>query len=124
MIKPCRYILKGLRQLSTDTEDVLCFLGNTTCFCRYDDYSQTFDYSKYQHEIHADIHQLIMDGYLSPDDPNEERFTITSKGLHPYLFQWEEFKGFLGGVIVGVVTTLATEAAIYLCAKLLQLPLR
>lgn len=38
-------------------------------------------------------------------------------------FSWL-FHTFLGGVIVGVVTTLATEAAIYLCAKLLQLPLR
>lgn len=115
MIKQCRIILKGLRQLSTDSDDVLCFLDNTTCFCRFDDYSQTFDYATYQREIHSLIHQLILDGYLLPYDRSEERFTITSKGLHPYRTTWDELKIFLFKsvfipIVVSLVTTLITMA--------------
>ena len=46
MIRPCRCVLKELRKLANNTEDVLDFLGNTTCICRTDDYDKTYDYSR------------------------------------------------------------------------------
>lgn len=113
MIKQCRYVLRGLRNLSTNTEDRFSFLDNSTCICLVKDYDQVFDYSRYQGEIHATIHQLILDGYLMPDDRNEYYFALTSKGLHPYRFQWEQIKLFLFRsvfvpIVVSVVTTLIT----------------
>lgn len=113
MIKQCRYVLRGLQKLSANTEDRLSFFGSTTCICLVKDYDQVFDYSRYKGEIHSIIHQLILDGYLIPCDVGEYNFTLTSKGLHPYRFQWEQIKLFLFRsvfvpIVVSVVTTLIT----------------
>lgn len=107
MIKPCRRVLKGLRQLSSNSEDVLCFLENTTCICRYDDYNQTYDYSPYKKEINNIIQQLIDDGYLTSRYASS--FSITLRGLHPYQFQWESLKKFLiCSVFVPIFVSLVT----------------
>lgn len=108
MIRPCRCVLKELRKLANNTEDVLDFLGNTTCICRTDDYDKTYDYSRYHGEIHSIIRQLIADGYLAEN--RGESFTITLHGLHPYQFQWDSLKKFLfKSVLVPIVVSFVTS---------------
>lgn len=112
MINTCRDVLKNLRKLSYCTEDTLGFLGNSYCICRYDDYDKVYDYGKYKGEISSIIEQLVSDGYIKYAI-NENTFTLTQKGLHPYRFEWEAIKHFLltsvlVPIVVSVVTTLLT----------------
>lgn len=112
MIRPCRKVLKNLRKLSQNSEDVLCFLGDKPYICRSDDFSQFYDYTPYQKEIFGIIRQLAEDGYLQYDF-NEYHFSITQLGLHPYQFKWESIKSFLFTsvfipVVVSIITTILT----------------
>lgn len=120
MTKPCRKVLNGLRELSSNTEDILVFLGNTYCICRYDDTDKTYDYAKYKGEINSVIRQLIADGYLEYSF-NEYHFTLTQKGLHPHQFQWDNFKNFLwSSIVVPIFVSLATTLLTLLITMLLQ----
>ena len=121
MIKSSRTVLRELRNLSNNSEDVLSFLGNTNCICRDDDTDKTFDYSKYQGEIHTLIKALVTSGYLQYDI-NEFHFALTHRGLHPYQYQWETIKHFLltsifVPIVVSVITTLLTLLVQWLLTK-------
>lgn len=108
MIYTCRNVLAGLRKLTSSTEDLLSFLGNTYCICLIDDIDKTYDYTKYQGEIHSIIKQLVSDGYLEYAQ-NEYNFTLTQRGLHPYRFQWEACKSFLfRSILIPILVSLAT----------------
>lgn len=112
MLRSCRTVLKELRTLSNYSETALTFLGETTTICRCDDYSKTYDYTKYKGEINSIIKQLELDGYLTKQ-PSYSLFSLTQKGLHPYQFQWDAFKGFLFKsilvpILVSLVTTIVT----------------
>lgn len=114
MIRSCRIVLKGLRTLSSNTEDALTLLGGTTEICRADDYDRTYDYAKYKGEINGILRQLESDGCLVFSGID---FSLTQKGLHPYQFQWEAFKGFLfKSILVPVLVSLATTL-ITLCIQ-------
>lgn len=108
----CRKVLNGLRKLSSNTEDILGYLGGTNYICLDADINKTYDYTKYKGEIKGIICQLVSDGYLKYGF-NENYFTLTQRGLHPYQFQWDAFKGFLWKsilvpIFVSLVTTLLT----------------
>lgn len=108
MTIPCKKVLNGLRKLSSGTEDVFGFLGNSFCICLISDLSKTYDYTKYKGEINSVIRQLVSDGYLTYTS-DEYSFALTQHGLHPYQFQWESFKSFLiRSIIVPIVVSLAT----------------
>lgn len=112
MIITCRNVLAGLRKLTSNTEDLLSFLGDTYCICLSEDTNKTYDYTKYKGEINSIISQLVSDGYMEYAY-NEFNFTLTQRGLHPYRFQWESFKSFLFKsvlvpILVSLVTTLLT----------------
>ena len=108
MIYTCRNVLRGLRKLTFNTEDVLSFLEGTFFICRFDDYSQTYDYTKYKGEINGIIKQLSFDGYLEYAY-SETSFRLTQRGLHPYRFQWESCKSFLfRSILVPILVSLAT----------------
>lgn len=112
MTKSCKNVLSNLRKLSNNTEDVLAFLGGTTCICLASNESATYDYSKYANEIYSVIRQLVKAGYLDYSH-NEYYFTLTQQGLHPYRFAWDTLKLFLlksilVPIVVSVITTLIT----------------
>ncbi len=120
MISTCRNVLKNLRKLSSNTEDILVFLGNTYCICRYDDSNSVYDYSKYKGEINSIIRQLVSDGYMAYSF-NEHHFTLTQKGLHPYRFRWETTKHFLfSSILVPIAVSLATTLLTLLVQDLLS----
>jgi hypothetical protein len=124
MLHTCRNVLKGLRRISSNTEDILTFLGETTCICLFNDYKAevTYDYDKYKGEIHSIIDQLVSDGYLSYCD-SKYNFTITQKGLHPYEFQWDAFKSFLfRSILVPIAVSFATTLITLLVQALLITP--
>lgn len=120
MISTCRHVLSGLRKLASNSEDLLCFLGDTYCICLYEDTDKTYDYTKYKGEINSIIKQLVSDGYMEYAF-NEFHFTLTQRGLHPYRFQWENIKIFLlQSIFVPIVVSIATTLITLLITSLLQ----
>lgn len=114
MIKPCKKVLSGLRKLSSKSDAIMGFLCNTDCICLLDDTEKTYNYSKYKNEIESIIKYLCEEGYLEYSI-NEYRFTLTTKGLHPYRFQWESIKHFLlNSIIVPIVVSVATSLIVLL----------
>ena len=119
MIQSCRKVLNELRKLSSSTESILAFLGDTYCICLYDDYTKTYDYTKYKDEITSIIKFLVSEGYLEYTI-NEFHFTLTQKGLHPYQFQWEIIKKFLlNSILVPIAVSLLTTLLTLLAQALL-----
>lgn len=119
MISTCRNVLTGLRKLTSNTEDLLSFLGDTYCICLVDDIDKTYDYTKYQGEIHSIIKQLVSDGYLEYGY-NEYNFILTQRGLHPYRFQWEACRSFLlRSILVPILVAFATTLLTLLMQELL-----
>lgn len=122
MIKPCRDVLHGLQKLTNNTEDILSFLDDTTCICRFDDYSNTYDYYKYRNEIRSIISQLVKDGYLEYSS-SKSQFHLTQLGLHLYQFKIEAIKRFLfTSILVPIVVSVATTVITLLVQGLLPLP--
>lgn len=120
MTNSCRNVLKNLRKLSSSTEDVLAFLGDTYCICRCDDTENVYDYNEYKGEINSAIKQLVSDGYLEYSI-NEYHFTLTQKGLHPHQFQWDAFKSFLfTSILVPIGVSFATTLLTLLVQGLLS----
>lgn len=116
MLRSCRIVLKELRTLSDNSEAAITLLGDTTEICRFDDYSKTYDYTKYKGEINSILKQLELDGYLTTE-PSYNLFFLTQKGLHPYQTQWDAFKGFLfRSILVPIFVSLATTI-ITLCIQ-------
>ncbi len=119
MIRSCRKVLKKLRKLSSSTENILCFLGDTCCICLYTDYSKVYDYTKYKGEINSIIKQLVADGYLTYSF-NEYHFTLTQRGLHPCQFRWDALKRFLlNSILVPIAVSLLTTLLTLLVQALL-----
>lgn len=119
MIKPCRKVLSELRKLSSSTDDILCFLGDTCCISLYSDYTKTYDYSNYSGEIRSIVKQLVNDGYMEYS-VNEYHFSLTQKGLHPYRFTWDSIKHFLfTSVLVPIVVAFVTSLLTLLIEGLL-----
>lgn len=114
LTRSSKYVLNGIRELAADTDSCFAFLSNTTCICLYDDYSQTFDYTKYKHEIRSIVRYLIENGYLWEDPGSRgERFYLTHLGLHAAEINWNKVKMFfltncLVPILVAYVTTLIT----------------
>ena len=122
MIKSCRDVLRGLQKLTNNTEDILSFLGDTTCICRDDNYSTVYDYSKYQNEIRSIISQLVKDGYLEYS-AGKHKFSLTQLVLHPYRFKIEEIKKFsFTSILVPIVVSVATTVITLLVQGLLPMP--
>lgn len=108
-------VLRNLKKLSGNTENVITYLGNTTCFCLYSDYKfeKTYDYQKYSHEIHALIDSLEKQGYIKFENGSEDYFKITEKAFHPFQEPLYTFLGFLVKsifipIFVSLITTLVT----------------
>lgn len=119
MIYTCKNVLRGLRKISSNTEDLLSFWGNEPSISLVYDDSKNYDYTKYQGEIHSIIKQLVSDGYLEYAQ-NEYNFTLTQRGLHPYHFQWEACKSFLlRSILVPILVAFATTLLTLLMQELL-----
>lgn len=119
----CRKVLNGLRKLSSNTEDILAFLGETNYICLDDDLDKTYDYTKYKGEIKGIVRQLVSDGYLKYGY-NENYFTLTQNGIHPNQFQWESIRNFLfTSILVPIAVSLITTLLTLLVKALLQAPL-
>lgn len=106
-------ILKELRKISGNTEQSLCLLGNTTCLSLSNCKGETYDYSRYQNEINSIIKQLVDLKYLEYGQ-NEDFFSLTQYGLHPYQYKWDVLKMFLlksvaVPIFVAFVTALLTS---------------
>lgn len=81
MTYQCRVVLRELKKLTNNSECVISYLGETTCFCLLDDCDTTYDYAKYQHEIDSIISMLADEGYLQ-FSVNRYNFYLTQKAIH------------------------------------------
>lgn len=117
----CKKVLKNLRNISKNTESTLCWFVDNKQICLFDDYDSYYDYSEFQNEIHGILSVLIQDGYLSPG-MNQYFFSLTYKGLHPYLVTWESLKHFLmTSIFIPIVVSVLTSIIVLWLQGLLKL---
>lgn len=112
MTYQCSYVLRQLRKLTEKSESLMSYVSGSTEICLFENQSVTYDYSKLQNEINSIINELISQGYLV-NGFNEYNFSLTHKGLHPYLVKWDIVKMFLiksclVPITVSITTTLLT----------------
>lgn len=124
MFKPCKIVLKELRNITGNTEKPLTFIGNHTQIGLFDNLDIFYDYHAYENEINGIIRQLTEYGYLYY--VNDTEFGLTLKGLHPWMMKFDSFREwffhtFLGGIITGIVSTIGAEALLYLGIKAFSL---
>lgn len=118
MTRSCKDVLKHLRAIS-ENGSLLSFVMLENRVCSYcDSGKKYYDYSKYSGEFHLILDELAKSGHL--EFSGNDSFSLTYKGLHPYIMSWEAFKSFLirsffVPVVVSVATSLIT---LYITAKL------
>ncbi len=105
--------MRGLIKASGGTDEVLCFAYNSTIIRLEQKPGYSYDCKAYGDEIDAIIDLLANKGYVVRY--SKDRFSLTHKGLHPYLFAWEDFKSFmfrsiLTPIIVALITSIITNA--------------
>ncbi len=114
MTKQSKSLLKQLIKFSGKEENLISFLGDTTCFCLNYDTDHTMDYSDYSKQIHGIIQYLVDEGYLVyAYENNTYHFQLTHNGLNYQQIHWLKIRDFLihsifTPIIVSLVTTLLT----------------
>ncbi|MFW5669481.1 MAG: hypothetical protein ACOCM4_09590 [Acetivibrio ethanolgignens] len=102
-------VLRQLRKLVSNTEDLLYFDGEDNFIYLDEDSDKKYDCSRYKGEIGAIIDQLLDEKYLKPG-LNKYYFSFTELGLHPYQNSWNKFKSFLfQSVLVPIAVSVATS---------------
>lgn len=85
LTKECKIILKKLKQLTSNTEEDISYLYNTTSFCLLMDDDKICDYHPYENEIDSILQHLYKEGYLT-FTTNDYNFKLTQKALHHHQF--------------------------------------
>ena len=113
-------VLKQLRKLVSNTDDLLYFDRDDGFIYLDEDSDKKYDFTRYKGEIGAIIDQLIDENHLKYAH-NEYYFTLTELGLHPYQTNWQKIKSFLfHSVLVPIAVSVATTLVTLWLQELLK----
>ena len=106
----CKAVLKELRKLVKNTEDVFSYEIGTNNFY-LDETGDTYDYSKYNKEISSIITLLVNEGFITPAY-NHYSFQLTQKGLHPYQLTFETAMTYLSDKFIDILAIVISLLAL------------